>query len=512
MTTNSKHHNTTTIIHRRERLFCILYVSALCLSILCNASFFFGKLRHNSSNDEEDFDRNNSLRSRLNDNRYSKEYVSRMMNTNNNMITNRMATTTATSTNPAIYWSWDNNLVDSTASYRKTPLSKEDREKRKSWTGEHPPNKDDLKPVIRPLTDTPIDPNESMSACMLIMDDNHRLTEWLAYHSHVMPLDYLVVGVDPRSRTSPSKTIFADWRQRYSNMTIVEWTEHEILAGRWNRWEAIQDRRRQSNEAELWAHDHRQRQNMFLRNCLVHMKETKKTWVLLVDSDEYLLFNGQQNSMENYDGIRYPSVGTKGALVNFLQQDRVRALPQFWNPCISIPRMLFGAVESKPKNPNKQQQQLLTSSSINVTKFDTLRYRKHMRRSVTHTHATNGWGKTLIDVSRVQWSDFPTPHQAFQTNPYYMTVHDPLPKVCPKPFVKDENTLLRINHYVGSWEAFSYRSDARITEGRGKTNWEDKAKRADEDDDNIRPWINGYLEEYGTKEAQERLKQTGIFG
>ena len=46
---------------------------------------------------------------------------------------------------------------------------------------------------------------------MLVMDDNHRLTEWMAYHYHVLPLRYMIVAVDPRSKTSPTH-IFNQWR------------------------------------------------------------------------------------------------------------------------------------------------------------------------------------------------------------------------------------------------------------------------------------------------------------
>jgi hypothetical protein len=67
--------------------------------------------------------------------------------------------------------------------------------------------------------------DEAFSACMLIMDDNHRLTEWLAYHYHVLPLDYLVVAVDPNSKTSPS-AILDQWRGY--GMTIIEWNNTEI--------------------------------------------------------------------------------------------------------------------------------------------------------------------------------------------------------------------------------------------------------------------------------------------
>jgi hypothetical protein len=42
--------------------------------------------------------------------------------------------------------------------------------------------------------------DKSFSACLLIMDDNHRLSEWIAYHHFALPLRHLVVTVDPRNR------------------------------------------------------------------------------------------------------------------------------------------------------------------------------------------------------------------------------------------------------------------------------------------------------------------------
>jgi hypothetical protein len=40
----------------------------------------------------------------------------------------------------------------------------------------------------------PADGHSTFSSCLLVMDDNHRLAEWLAYHYHVLPLRYMVVG------------------------------------------------------------------------------------------------------------------------------------------------------------------------------------------------------------------------------------------------------------------------------------------------------------------------------
>ena len=51
--------------------------------------------------------------------------------------------------------------------------------------------------------------SNSMAGCLLIMDDNFRLYEWLAYHYtyHVLPLQCLIVAVDPLSKTSPEPVI-----------------------------------------------------------------------------------------------------------------------------------------------------------------------------------------------------------------------------------------------------------------------------------------------------------------
>lgn len=48
---------------------------------------------------------------------------------------------------------------------------------------------------------------DGAAACLLVMDDNHRLIEWLAYHYHTLPLRYLVIAVDPRSQTQPDKIL-----------------------------------------------------------------------------------------------------------------------------------------------------------------------------------------------------------------------------------------------------------------------------------------------------------------
>ena len=44
--------------------------------------------------------------------------------------------------------------------------------------------------------------DDGMAACLLQNTDNYWLPEWLAYHWLILPLRYLVVGVDPRTKAS----------------------------------------------------------------------------------------------------------------------------------------------------------------------------------------------------------------------------------------------------------------------------------------------------------------------
>ncbi len=62
-------------------------------------------------------------------------------------------------------------------------------------------------------------------ACLLVMDDNHYLPEWLAYHYIFLPLRRLIVAVDPKFRTPPSG-IFDRFR---GLMNITKWDDNQFL-------------------------------------------------------------------------------------------------------------------------------------------------------------------------------------------------------------------------------------------------------------------------------------------
>lgn len=101
------------------------------------------------------------------------------------------------------------------------------------------------------MTKESISHNFSYSACLLTMDDNSRLPEWLSYHYFALNLRYLVVAVDPNSRTSPS-AILDRFRSR---MKVVEWTDRDFTSRHLHR---------RGNASEEWiTAQHRTRQWLF---------------------------------------------------------------------------------------------------------------------------------------------------------------------------------------------------------------------------------------------------------
>jgi len=113
--------------------------------------------------------------------------------------------------------------------------------------------------------------SDSFGACLKIMDDNHWLVEWIAYHYFALPLRHLVVYVDPDSSTSPLP-ILDRWR---AHMKIEVWNETYDPV--------VLD---SSNERDP-TRENRMEQRLFLNGCMKWYKRQNLTqWIVLVDTDE----------------------------------------------------------------------------------------------------------------------------------------------------------------------------------------------------------------------------------
>lgn len=326
----------------------------------------------------------------------------------------------------------------------------------------------------------------------------------MAYHYHVLPLRYLIIAVDPRSRTSPT-AVLNRWRRM--GVVIEEWNDFDFLKADIAR-NAVPD----DAELQVKRDRHRIRQKNFYQSCLQRCKEQDRTWVTLIDTDEFLNYNHKGgDAFEAWearetkllkesiyaDKVRIrpshtpPTTAQAGALIRYIQQEKAAGHPFYQRSCISCPRLQFGAKESTPEERQKQ----VGSQIINADRLDTLRFRKHAERQ---DFVKNGLSKSILDVSRID------------KFPRIQSLHRPIKTICTAPWKDDWDSGLRINHYLGSWEAYSFRDDSRRGGERSFEGWAFKAQDAEETDDNIRPWIGGFIKAHGEEKAKNLLQGAGL--
>jgi len=269
---------------------------------------------------------------------------------------------------------------------------------------------------------------ESFSACLLVMDENYRLVEWIAYHYFVMPLRYLVVAVDPHSETSPSK-ILDRWRDR---IVIEEWTDSNFTSDDL----MIKD----GDTPNQKKGKHRTRQRLFYLECTRHLqKQRNRTFTSYHDVDEFIAINadvvGQSAAAEllrhpgsilrmvkKYRNNNYTAVPTNdlrydGAPTNVEQESWYEHFQQ--SPCITIARALYGAVESTDEEVTAD-----VPSFVDARQFDTLRYRY---RTTKPRGTGDGLAKSIIDVSQLTLRDYLAGGGS---------AHRPLKSVCPSAWKK----------------------------------------------------------------------------
>jgi hypothetical protein len=359
-----------------------------------------------------------------------------------------------------------------------------------------------------PLPNPPLsDGNTTFSACLLVMDDNHRLTEWMAYHYHVLPLRTMIVAIDPRSQYAPTR-IFNEWRKR--GVAITEWTDADF-------WIANLRTLSDDESIQTKRDRHRGRQKFFYKQCLIQMKQLNRTWVSLHDSDEYLVYNhpsgedafrnwqakhGSNNRKRLKPSRIPPSTADEGAMIQYINQERAAGLEYYQSPCIGIPRLMFGApqdVENQEEDDFRIVATVPDALHPHVKQLDTLRYQKHAPRNDFHKNAL---AKVIIDVSRID---------DIEKLPRFQSLHRPIKALCPSPWQHDDNVGLRIHHYLGSWESYSFREDARRGSERSLEQYLYKATTIGEQtDDIIRPWVSGFVATHGETQAKQILQQAGL--
>jgi hypothetical protein len=387
------------------------------------------------------------------------------------------------------------------------------------------------------------DEPEGVAACLLIMDDNHFLVEWMAYHYHAAGLRKLVVAIDPKSTTSPLE-ILSRWRDK---IDITVWKSDDDYI---TRKEFLAEYQRVTLFFSVTSPslvEHRARQRVFYTQCLRKIKndsdnrdnkaaaavpsQSRSAWTMLVDVDEFVKVHydvanewGNKVPRSAFGGGNHTAVlpidqpGSVVAVLKTLEApsgDNGTAVTETtpqppWarlrsSPCIPLPRLRF--ISREDDDAAEQSRAFAGNES-----FLTQTYRARTRGD---DMKRNKISKVIIDLGRVALDDIK------QVD----SIHMPIRKYCKQSnryfFPKD--SLLVVNHYLGSYEQFTDRTnDARneVTEtmsvktvvnvrNEQRFNDEQKMNYEPEIDSEIQPWLKGFLEAHPGGAAETFLSGSG---
>jgi len=310
------------------------------------------------------------------------------------------------------------------------------------------------------------------SACLLVLDENLRLPEWLAYHYHALPLRYLVISVDPRSQKSPSEILD---RFRDQGMIIVEWSDYNFTD-----WQPLPPTAPQTELRDR----HRNRQKRFYEACMTHLHHANRTWTAMYDSDEFLTLKDTSNTTREL-------VSKEGWFIRYVQENNLTEAG-----CFSFPRVLFGAQEIPSDELHSDHPDEL--DAVDPMRFDTLRFRYHAE----HGHKLNGHGKAVIDVSKIRehlplYGKVPNPHRPLS--------------ICDRAMYHNvKSSPFLVHHYLGSWEAYSFRDDSRKHAERSREAWEYRASLDHIRNDQLSGWLKEFVTLHGPERASTLLHEVGL--
>jgi hypothetical protein len=328
-------------------------------------------------------------------------------------------------------------------------------------------------------------PPKTFSACLMFKDDTHLLTEWLAYHYHVLLLRRLIIGVDGGPESFPMDLI-----NRYSGRIQITLWSRNIFAPDWMMNST--DRHRNYDDAQK----HIRRQMLLLRQCALRLKHENRTWTAFLDPDEYLVFNHQlyvptlspmiDSEETRQTGVQLPNVREEGVIYKFLQTNKLQRKISENKPCVTIPRLLFGSHISSDHSSR-------ISTDNTVPPLMTMRYRSHANRT---NFKANRLSKTVLQLQ----------YLSIQQLSRLKNMHSPVPEVCQHPqLIHADNSLLIINHYLGSQASFSHRKDARNQFGRLQL-YQRFQNVQEGTDDTITSWYEGFERVNGRETALKLLE------
>mmetsp|Transcript_12895 Transcript_12895/g.21127 ORF Transcript_12895/g.21127 Transcript_12895/m.21127 type:complete len:607 (+) Transcript_12895:42-1862(+) len=193
---------------------------------------------------------------------------------------------------------------------------------------------------------------------------------------------------------------------------------------------------------------------------------------------------------------RLPKVGERKTILDVVKEETNRHGYETIGSCITMPRLRYGPFEDQSEATT-----VMASKEINYKNFVTLRYRWHAAKGIY------SYGKVMIDVSQI-----PSEKLLVEAD----NVHAPLCHYCHRPvwfysphYVK---SLFRVNHYLDSFEAYTYRKDIRVELRQSIDRYHSLGKEGNHSMDiEGSPWLQEFVQEMGIENAKMLLAGAGSF-
>jgi len=195
---------------------------------------------------------------------------------------------------------------------------------------------------------------------------------------------------------------------------------------------------------------------------------------------------------------RLPRADERKTILDVLKEESNRYGEDTMGPCVMMPRLRYGSFEGQPGATTSEN---MAPDEINATDFLTLRYRWHQKKG------SYAFGKTMIDVRRI-------PIEELQQKA--VNVHAPLLYFCPRQvwFYNPQYAtyLFRVNHYVDSFEAYSYRNDVRVDLRQSADKYDTLARNANYSiDTEASRWLQEFVQDVGNENTKLLLAGAGSF-
>jgi hypothetical protein len=346
---------------------------------------------------------------------------------------------------------------------------------------------------------------EGFAGCLLIMDDNHFLIEWLAYHYQVLPLRRLIIAIDPKSRTSPLEILHRYMDRGLLNITIwnedadfgfdAPYWEQELRLNPPTKMRILRQRLANKNkDDEQWlvVAVYLMRQKQFMVQCMQQLKAEHATWTTLTDTDEFVTLNKKAAERKK---IQRTAPTVLEMLNDPINRNVSRILA---SPCIPMNRRNVGIREGAAE----RSVVVAAPPGFNDSDYLTLRWRYPLPKGEPRSLPS----KCLVDLSRIPLSKFPDLES--------VGPHRPIKEVCPENFrIGEGEAAFAVNQYLGVFEQWAYRDD-----GRNKRTWTEYKKLmrlqnrpgGNEPDNSTLFWLQEFVAQLGSNVAHGLLEGAGL--